>query len=218
MNSELIKRIVSSVILIPLSIFIIIKGSILFLIFLILCFFVCVYEWYKMVNQISILLIGFLYLILSFISVYMIREDLNLNYFFLLFILCICVATDIGGYIFGKIFKGPKLTKISPNKTYSGVLGSYIFAMISALVILNIKFLHLPFDLTLNLVILIFSISTVSQLGDLVVSYFKRFFNVKDTGNIIPGHGGLLDRLDGMLFAFPFSYVVISFDILDIYK
>ena len=218
MNSELIKRIVSSVILIPLSIFIIIKGSILFLIFLILCFFVCVYEWYKMVNQISILLIGFLYLILSFISVYMIREDLNLNYFFLLFILCICVATDIGGYIFGKIFKGPKLTKISPNKTYSGVLGSYIFAMISALVILNIKFLHLPFDLTLNLAILIFSISTVSQLGDLVVSYFKRFFNVKDTGNIIPGHGGLLDRLDGMLFAFPFSYVVISFDILDIYK
>ena len=218
MNSELIKRIVSSVILIPLSIFIIIKGSILFLIFLILCFFVCVYEWYKMVNQISILLIGFLYLILSFISVYMIREDLNLNYFFLLFILCICVATDIGGYIFGKIFKGPKLTKISPNKTYSGVLGSYIFAMISALVILNIKFLYLPFDLTLNLAILIFSISTVSQLGDLVVSYFKRLFNVKDTGNIIPGHGGLLDRLDGMLFAFPFSYVVISFDILDIYK
>ena len=218
MNSELIKRIISSVILIPLSIFIIIKGSILFLIFLILCFFVCVYEWYKMVNQISILLIGFLYLILSFISVYMIREDLNLNYFFLLFILCICVATDIGGYIFGKIFKGPKLTKISPNKTYSGVLGSYIFAMISALVILNIKFLYLPFDLTLNLAILIFSISTVSQLGDLVVSYFKRFFNVKDTGNIIPGHGGLLDRLDGMLFAFPFSYVVISFDILDIYK
>ena len=218
MNSELIKRIVSSVILIPLSIFIIIKGSILFLIFLILCFFVCVYEWYKMVNQISILLIGFLYLILSFISVYMIREDLNLNYFFLLFILCICVATDIGGYIFGKIFKGPKLTKISPNKTYSGVLGSYIFAMISALVILNIKFLHLPFDLTLNLVILIFSISTVSQLGDLVVSYFKRFFNVKDTGNIIPGHGGLLDRLDGMIFAFPFSYLIISFNILDIYK
>ena len=218
MNSELIKRIISSVILIPLSIFIIIKGSILFLIFLILCFFVCVYEWYKMVNQISILLIGFLYLILSFISVYMIREDLNLNYFFLLFILCICVATDIGGYIFGKIFKGPKLTKISPNKTYSGVLGSYIFAMISALVILNIKFLYLPFDLTLNLAILIFSISTVSQLGDLVVSYFKRFFNVKDTGNIIPGHGGLLDRLDGMLFAFPFSYLVISFDILDIYK
>ena len=218
MNSELIKRIISSVILIPLSIFIIIKGSILFLIFLILCFFVCVYEWYKMVNQISILLIGFLYLILSFISVYMIREDLNLNYFFLLFILCICVATDIGGYIFGKIFKGPKLTKISPNKTYSGVLGSYFFAMISALVILNIKFLYLPFDFTLNLAILIFSISTVSQLGDLVVSYFKRFFNVKDTGNIIPGHGGLLDRLDGMLFAFPFSYVVISFDILDIYK
>jgi len=218
MNSELIKRIVSSVVLIPLSIFVIIKGSILFVIFLILCFFVCIYEWYKMVNQISFLLIGSLYLILSFISVYMIREDLNLNYLFFLFIFCICVATDVGGYIFGKIFKGPKLTKISPNKTYSGVLGSYFFAMISALIILNINFLNLPFDFTLNLVILIFSISTVSQLGDLIVSYFKRIFKVKDTGNIIPGHGGLLDRLDGMLFAFPFSYLVISLDIFDIYK
>ena len=125
MKIEVLKRILSSIILIPLSIFIIIKGSILFLLFLLLCFFVCIYEWYKMVNNVSILLIGSLYLILSFISVYMIREYLNLSYYLLLLILSVCVATDIGGYVFGKVFQGPKLTKISPNKTYSGVVGSY---------------------------------------------------------------------------------------------
>ncbi len=218
MKIEVLKRILSSIILIPLSIFIIIKGSILFLLFLLLCFFVCIYEWYKMVNNVSILLIGSLYLILSFISVYMIREYLNLSYYLLLLILSVCVATDIGGYVFGKVFQGPKLTKISPNKTYSGVVGSYFFSLIAILVIFNIKSLNLPFDFSLNLVIFVFSISTVSQLGDLIVSFFKRLFKVKDTGNIIPGHGGLLDRLDGMIFAFPFSYLIISFNILDIYK
>ena len=218
MKIELLKRILSSIILIPLSIFIIIKGSILLLLSLLLCFFVCMYEWYKMVNKVSIFLIGSLYLILSFISVYMIREYLNLDYYFLLLILSVCVATDIGGYVFGKVFKGPKLTKISPNKTYSGVVGSYFFSSIAILIIFNIKSLNLPFDISLNLAIFVFSISSVSQIGDLIVSFFKRFFKVKDTGNIIPGHGGLLDRLDGMLFAFPFSYLIISFNILDIYK
>ncbi len=217
MNSEVLKRIISSIILIPLSIFVIVEGSILFSLFLLLCFIVCMYEWCKMANKISILLIGSAYLILSFISVYMIREYLNLNYYFFLLVLCVCVATDIGGYVFGKIFKGPKLTKISPNKTYSGVLGSYFFTMITILVILNIKSLNLPFDFSLNLAIFVLSISTASQLGDLIISFFKRFFKVKDTGNIIPGHGGLLDRLDGMLFAFPFSYLIVSFKILDIY-
>ena len=218
MKSELIKRIISSIILIPLSIFIIVEGSILFLLFLLLCFGICIYEWYKIANKTSIFLFGSAYLTLSFISVYMIREDLNLNYYFLLLILFVCVSSDIGGYVFGKIFKGPKLTKISPNKTYAGVFGSYFFTMIVILIILNIKFLDLSFDSSLNVAILVFSISTVCQIGDLVVSFFKRFFKVKDTGNIIPGHGGLLDRLDGMLFAFPFSYLVMSLDILDIYK
>lgn len=218
MNTELIKRIVSSIILIPLSIFIIVKGSLLFSLFLLLCFFICTYEWYKMVNQLTIVLIGIVYLILSFTSVYLIREDFNLGHYFILFILCICVATDIGGYVFGKILKGPKLTKISPNKTYSGMLGSYFFALITILIILNIKFVSLPYSFTLNLAVLVISISTVSQIGDLTISVFKRIFKVKDTGNIIPGHGGLLDRLDGMLFAFPFSYLIISLDLIDIYK
>ena len=218
MNSEILKRVISSIILIPLSIFIIVNGSILFTLFLILCFLICIYEWYKMVNKISIFSIGVIYLILSFISIYIIREDSNLSYYYVLLILCICVATDIGGYIFGKIFKGPKLTKLSPNKTYSGMLGSYFFALTSILIILNIKFIYTPFNFTLNLVLLVICTSTVSQFGDLTISFFKRFFKVKDTGNIIPGHGGLLDRVDGMIFAFPFSYLVISLDLIDIYK
>tara|TARA_B100001057_G_C22457558_1_gene797506 strand:- start:197 stop:712 length:516 start_codon:yes stop_codon:yes gene_type:complete len=171
-----------------------------------------------MVNKISIFSIGFVYLILSFVSVYNIREDLNLGYYFFLFVLCVCVASDIGGYVVGKIFKGPKLTKISPNKTYSGMLGSYFFALITVLIILNTQFMHIPFNFTLNLVILVICISSISQIGDLTISFFKRYFNVKDTGNIIPGHGGLLDRLDGMIFAFPFSYLIMSFDLIDIYK
>ena len=218
MNSEILKRIASSIILIPLSVFIIVKGSILFTLFLIFCFLICSYEWYKIVNKISIFSIGFVYLILSFASVYNIREDLNLGYYFVLFVLCVCAASDIGGYVVGKIFKGPKLTKISPNKTYSGMLGSYFFALITVLIILNIQFMHIPFNFTLNLVILVICISSISQIGDLTISFFKRYFNVKDTGNIIPGHGGLLDRLDGMIFAFPFSYLIMSFDLIDIYK
>ena len=215
MNSEIFKRIISSIILIPLSVFVIANGSILFILFLLLCFLICSYEWYKMVNQFSILSIGVVYLILAFISAYNIREDSNLGFNFVLFILIVCIATDIGGYIFGKIFKGPKLTKISPNKTYSGMIGSYFFALITVLILLNIKFVSIPFNFTLNLVILVICISTVSQFGDLTISFFKRFFKVKDTGNIIPGHGGLLDRLDGMIFAFPFSYLVASLDLIE---
>ena len=98
------------------------------------------------------------------------------------------------------------------------MLGSYFFSLITFLIILNIQFMQIPFNFTLNLVILVICISSISQIGDLTISFFKRFFNVKDTGNIIPGHGGLLDRLDGMLFAFPFSYLILSFDLIDIYK
>jgi len=218
MKIEVLKRILSSIILIPLSIFIIIKGSILFLLFLLLCFFVCIYEWYKMVNNVSILLIGSLYLILSFISVYMIREYLNLSYYLLLLILSVCVATDIGGYVFGNLFKGPKLTKISPKKTYSGVIGGYLFSIIFTVLffnyadyILEITYIKVTAkELSLNNFILTIFISTISQLGDIAVSYFKRKSNIKDTGKIIPGHGGLLDRIDGMIFAFPATFLVFK--------
>ena len=121
-------------------------------------------------------------------------------------ILIICVFSDIGGYIFGKIFKGPKLTKFSPNKTYAGMLGGYFLSLISVTMIPLFKFNVMQFSDFLFVI----GISSVSQIGDIIISYFKRLSKIKDTGKIIPGHGGLLDRIDGMIFAFPFSYIIFS--------
>ena len=124
----------------------------------------------------------------------------------------VCVSTDIGGYSFGKIFQGPKLTKISPNKTYAGVLGGYILSFIILLFVLYFDFYFsiISIDALLSAynIIMIFAISTVSQLGDIVISYFKRQSKKQDTGNLIPGHGGILDRIDGMIFAFPIIYLI----------
>ena len=118
----------------------------------------------------------------------------------------------MGGYTFGKIFKGPKLTKISPKKTYSGVVGGFLLSIIGG----NVYYYSFMEDL-LNtnhyflISIFIFFISLISQLGDLIVSFFKRIVKTKDTGKILPGHGGLLDRIDGMIFTIPSGYVIIKY-------
>ena len=201
MSSELFKRILSSVILLPLVFYIIISGSFFIIFLIIICFFVSCYEWNKMNKNKSNKIIGFIFLLFSFYTFY----DLSIEIFFLIFVILICIATDIGGYFFGKIFKGPKLTTISPNKTYAGMIGGYLLSLIFLLVITNfIEFLLTPFQL-FSLTILL---STVSQAGDIVISYFKRKANVKNTGNLIPGHGGLLDRIDGMIFAVPTLYLI----------
>ena len=201
MSSELFKRILSSVILLPLVFYIIISGSFFIIFLIIICFFVSCYEWNKMNKNKSNKIIGFIFLLFSFYTFY----DLSIEIFFLIFVILICIATDIGGYFFGKIFKGPKLTTISPNKTYAGMIGGYLLSLIFLLVITNfIEFLLTPFQL-FSLTILL---STVSQAGDIIISYFKRKANVKNTGNLIPGHGGLLDRIDGMIFAVPTLYLI----------
>ena len=150
--------------------------------------------------------IGFIFLFFSFLCIYNLRINSDDNYILFLFIIVICISTDIGGYIFGKSFKGPKLTKYSPNKTIAGVVGSFTFSISSMLIFNNI--FNEP-NLSVKLIILTVMISFFSQLGDIIISYFKRKSNIKDTGMIIPGHGGLLDRIDGMIFAFPFSYIII---------
>ena len=219
MEKELQNRILSSIVAIPLSFFFIIKGSFLFTFFIITIFLATSYEWFMMSKNKSYHYIGYLFLIFSFYTVYSIRNDFGddgENLVFFLFIFLICISTDIGGYIFGKIFKGPKLIKISPNKTYSGMLGGYIFSFI--IIFLLFEYSELLFNTNtkwlpkvyLHIVI----ISTVSQIGDLIISYFKRLSKIKDTGKIIPGHGGILDRIDGMIFAFPFAYIVYYLNIL----
>ena len=128
---------------------------------------------------------------------------------FFFYLICICFFTDIGGYIFGKTIGGKKLTKISPNKTISGTIGSFIFSTIPLIIFSNLGYL----DLKMNIsnIVFIFSVSLISQLGDLFVSFFKRKANIKDTGKILPGHGGVLDRIDGIIFAVPFSYFLLKF-------
>ena len=210
MKQELFKRILTSLLLIPVVFFFILKGSFFFVFFLSVLFLISSIEWIKMNKKIELKFFGILLLFLSFYSSYFLFENSLINF---LFILIICISTDIGGYIFGNLLKGPKLTKISPNKTYSGMLGSFLLSIISGYLFIS-NFDHgfiknHNSDLyNLLLLIIILIISTVSQIGDLIISFYKRKSKVKNTGNIFPGHGGLLDRIDGMIFAFPFVYIL----------
>ena len=206
MQKELQKRILSSTIIAPISFFFVIKGSI----FLIILFFIASSEWVKMTKKIEFQIIGVVFLIFSFYSVYFLRDSNLLDF---LLVILICITTDIGGYTFGKIFKGPKLTKISPNKTYSGMIGGYLLSIIVSYFFVEkygLSWIEPNFADNLMLVIIIFFISSVSQIGDLIISYFKRLSKIKNTGNILPGHGGLLDRIDGMIFAFPFVFLIFK--------
>ena len=218
MKNEFQKRIISTFVLIPLSLFFIIKGSLFFSLLLIACFVVTSYEWYMMTKKKKYHLFGYFFLIISFYSAYLLRNfDNDEKGILFLFVIIICISTDIGGYVVGKIFKGPKLTKISPNKTYSGTVGGYLFSIISIgffITYSKILFNEELFFLNTTFIFIIL-ISSISQLGDIFISYFKRLSKIKDTGKIIPGHGGLLDRIDGMIFAFPFSYVITILGILE---
>ena len=209
MEKELQKRILSSIIIIPLSLFFIIKGSAYFILFLIILFLIASFEWLKMVKKKDLRIFGIFFLLLSFYSVYFIRAQ---DLFEFLIIIIICITTDIGGYVFGKIFKGPKLINISPNKTYSGVIGGFMLSIVVVYLInkySNTFFLESQnFPNDINFIFVVFLVSSVSQIGDLTISFFKRASNVKDTGNLFPGHGGLLDRIDGMIFVFPFVFII----------
>ena len=221
-NKELQKRILSSILLIPITIFFIFQGSVFFAFFLCIFFLASSYEWIKMNKKNSYKFIGILYLLFTSYLTYL----LNDNFFFqFILVLIICIFTDIGGYIFGRTFKGPKLTKISPKKTYAGLIGSYILSIVAALIYIKYISLgesaYLEINVLLSgkdveniklffLIIIIF-VSSISQIGDLIISYFKRLAKIKDTGNLLPGHGGLLDRVDGIIFAMPASYLLLNF-------
>ena len=212
MDKEFQKRVISSIFLISLSFFFIIKGSFLFVFFLTICFLVSSYEWHIMSKKKKYHIIGYIFLLISFLSAHQIRNVFGEESLLIfLFVILICISTDIGGYVVGKLFKGPKLTKISPKKTFSGMIGGYFLSII----IINIYLINLDLlnsesrELTLRYFIIVILISSISQIGDIIISYFKRLSKVKDTGKIIPGHGGLLDRIDGMIFAFPFSYSIL---------
>ena len=144
---------------------------------------------------------GLFYLLIFITSSYILYDYFDPYYY--VFILTICASSDIGGYIVGKTIGGIKLTKISPNKTASGSLGSFIFSLIPILLLSLQDYFFLDFYISLINILLCLFISLSCQLGDLIISFFKRLNKVKDTGKILPGHGGLLDRIDGIIFAVP---------------
>ena len=206
-KEEIIKRILSSIILLPTVLFFIIKGSFLFNFFIFICFLITTYEWLKLSKNNLFKFFGTIFIAISFYTIFNIRNEFDRDYFHLLLVVIICVSTDIGGYVFGNIFKGPKLTKISPKKTYSGVIGSFLLSLIFTNLFLDFLSNVETFEFTKEMFLFILLVSLVSQIGDIIISYFKRKSKIKDTGTIIPGHGGILDRIDGMIFALPFAYV-----------
>ena len=210
-DKELQKRILSSIILIPVSFFFIIQGSKTFIFFLSLIFLVTSMEWFKMTKNKDILRIfGLFFLFFSFFSTIYLRQHIGLNFF--IFIIIVCIFTDTGGYIFGKTFKGPKLTRVSPKKTYSGVIGSFLISILFGLIYIKYfgqKSKILMESDTIFIILLIIFISLISQIGDLIISYFKRKAKLKDTGKILPGHGGFLDRIDGIIFVMPITYLCL---------
>ena len=206
MIKEIEKRILSSLILIPLAIFFIIKGSVFFALFLFIAFLLTSYEWLRMCKKNHLMrFLGIIFLLFSFYSSFYIRENSGL--FLFLFIILVCIFTDIGGYVFGSVLKGPKLTKISPKKTYAGVIGGFLFSLLAGLSFMKIianYYLETHYLYTFFGILII---SLISQIGDLIVSFFKRKAKLKDTGKILPGHGGLLDRVDGLIFVMPLVYL-----------
>ena len=125
----------------------------------------------------------------------------------MVFILLICIFSAIGGYVVGKSVGGKKLTKISPNKTISGSIGSFIFSL-APIFIYNV-YDDNKYQITINMILLSVFISLVCQIGDLIISYFKRKAKIKDTGSVLPGHGGILDRIDGILFGLPLGLLLL---------
>ena len=213
MKNEFKKRIFSSIIIIPISIFFITQETMLFLFFLGLLFLITSYEWININKKNNLIkFLGIICLLLSFNSAYYFRKSLGIDFF--IFTILICVFADIGGYTFGKIFGGPKLIKkISPKKTYTGMIGSFLIPSIIGLIFLNYFLEEEIIFSSYKLLAYILLISLLSQIGDLIISYFKRKAKIKDTGKILPGHGGLLDRLDGLTFVFlslyPIKYIQI---------
>ena len=218
MSNELIKRMMTSFILFIVVIFCILINKIIFLIAVFITAYLCFSEWcninYKFFSgqfwsYFLIRGLGLLYLLFPFIlGAFFLRGNSFESALFFIVVLCICICSDTGGYVFGNIIGGKKLTKISPNKTISGTIGSFIFSILPIFLIDLQNYIDINFDFSLKNILFCLIISSACQLGDLFISYFKRLNKVKNTGSILPGHGGLLDRIDGIIFAIPTASIL----------
>ena len=218
MAAELKKRIITSIFLFVVIIFCILINKLLFGIVTVVIAYISFNEWrsinykyfsYQFWNYFLVKILGLFYLFFIFAwTAFLLRGDSFESAIFFIIVLCLCICSDVGGYVFGKTIGGKKLTKISPNKTISGCIGSFIFSILPIFLFNFQNYLNLYFELLPKNILFCLIISLACQLGDLIISYFKRLNNVKDTGTILPGHGGLLDRIDGIIFAIPTVYIL----------
>ena len=215
--SELNKRIITSLFLLSVIFFSFLNFKLLsfFLIILTIMTLVELNNIFKKIykkKNILIFIANFIsVLYLSYFSITIIiflLEGFIIEKFIVLYLLIICISTDIGGFAFGKIIGGKKLTKISPNKTYSGSLGSFLLSIVVGYLCYKIQ--NNLLLININIFILIMITSFTSQVGDLFISLLKRKAKIKNTGSILPGHGGVLDRIDGILFALPIGLLIIK--------
>ena len=219
MKSELEKRFVTSILLFLLLILCIFINWKIYLVSILLICFVAIAEiknlisliekttsnknWKKKWVPYRLISISYIFLIFFIATGSLYAEGAV----FVFYILLICIFSDVGGYVIGKTIGGKKLTKISPNKTISGSIGSFCFSVVPLLLFYN--FDKFDYSYTFNNFLLCLELSLVCQVGDIFISYIKRKAKIKDTGNLLPGHGGILDRLDGIIFAIPFSYFLL---------
>ena len=212
--SNLNKRILTSLIIFPISIFFIFMGGNYIVSFLYAILILGNFEVFSAFKRKTSIIFLDIILVISLLCILHLRNDTSSSFVLLIWLIILTISSDIGGYIFGKIFKWKKLTKISPNKTVSGVLGSFIFSLASVFLLgfiiefisdIDAEFFQKP---RYFLLALIFSLA--AQIGDITISYFKRLERIKDTGKILPGHGGIFDRIDGLMFVVIVGFIAYS--------
>ena len=215
--NNLFQRIITSVILLFIISISLFYNKYTWLFFLIIVSFILFIEFDNLIkkiwkNQKNIIIKLKLFSLLFLVMLIYVSYDIYNNPpTRLLFIILICIFSDTGGYIIGNLIGGKKLTKISPNKTISGSIGSFIFSLFPIVIYWSLYNFtnnsNLYSEINLKLISTCLFLCLICQLGDLFISYFKRKAKVNDTGSILPGHGGLLDRIDGVIFVLPVAYL-----------
>ena len=194
------KRLIVSLLAFPL-IYILLYQKVLSNLLILIVILFCIFEWVKIFKKKNaIFFLGLIVLftfLLSLLRIYNF-EEFNLTF---LWLIVLTWLSDIGGYIFGKLFGGPKLTQISPNKTWAGAIGSIILSQFAFLIF----FLNSNYKFNITIIFMQLFLSIIGQFGDILMSYVKRKNNKKDTSNFIPGHGGFLDRVDGLIWIIIFG-------------
>ena len=218
MNSELKNRIFTSLLLLSLLAAMYLYSFIMMVALIIITTIIWI-EFYALISKIFpndklkdrllrrlCKMISLLYLLLLVYLIFSIESFYPNLKLYLLYSVLVAVLSDVGGLVFGKTFKGKKLTKISPNKTISGSIGSLIFSLF----LIPFFYENLIFNSLLTLILITVALTITSQLGDLFISLLKRKANVKDTSDLLPGHGGFLDRMDGIIFAIPIGLLLFG--------